>query len=90
MENIFFCLQNVVPESSMECGPYEPISANEIDSLKMCDVEQDTINYHNHDTIGLIAIDENGNIAAGTSTNGLKHKIPGYNVTYKNEKYKTN
>jgi N4-(beta-N-acetylglucosaminyl)-L-asparaginase len=31
----------------------------------------------NHDTIGMIAIDENGNIVAGTSTNGANHKIPG-------------
>jgi len=31
----------------------------------------------NHDTIGIVAIDHNGNIAAGTSTNGAKFKIPG-------------
>lgn len=61
----------------MECGPYEPISRNEIDSMNTISYSNHTINYHNHDTIGMIAIDENGNIAAGTSTNGLKHKIPG-------------
>ena len=31
----------------------------------------------NHDTIGMVAIDENGKVAAGTSTNGASHKIPG-------------
>lgn len=32
----------------------------------------------NHDTIGMVAIDKNGDIGAGTSTNGAKFKIPGY------------
>lgn len=31
----------------------------------------------NHDTIGMVAIDSNGDIACGTSTNGLTFKIPG-------------
>jgi isoaspartyl peptidase/L-asparaginase-like protein (Ntn-hydrolase superfamily) len=30
-----------------------------------------------HDTIGMIALDADGNMAAGTSTNGLQFKIPG-------------
>ncbi|KOS22455.1 putative isoaspartyl peptidase/L-asparaginase 3 [Escovopsis weberi] len=30
-----------------------------------------------HDTLSLIAIDARGNIAAGTTTNGAAHKIPG-------------
>ena len=30
-----------------------------------------------HDTIGMIALDSNGNIACGTSTNGATYKIPG-------------
>lgn len=36
------------------------------------------VDRFNHDTIGMVAIDSNGDIAAGTSTNGAKHKIPGY------------
>jgi len=32
----------------------------------------------NHDTIGMIVIDSEGHIVAGTSTNGANHKIPGY------------
>lgn len=35
------------------------------------------INEHNHDTIGVVAIDSNGDISAATSTNGAIHKIPG-------------
>lgn len=27
---------------------------------------------------GMIAIDQAGHVAAGTSTNGLSHKVPGY------------
>ena len=31
-----------------------------------------------HDTIGMVAIDSRGRMAAGTSTNGAANKIPGY------------
>ena len=30
-----------------------------------------------HDTIGMVALDVNGRMATGTSTNGARHKIPG-------------
>ena len=30
-----------------------------------------------HDTIGMLALDSNGNIACGTTTNGCSYKIPG-------------
>ena len=30
-----------------------------------------------HDTIGMIAIQANGSIACGTTTNGASHKVPG-------------
>lgn len=63
-------LKNVVPDPRESCGPYEPLDYN--------DVER-TVQFgsKNHDTIGMIACDRNGNIAAGTSTNGARHKIPG-------------
>ncbi len=35
------------------------------------------VDTQNHDTIGMVVIDDGGNIAAGTSTNGATHKIPG-------------
>lgn len=58
----------------MSCGPYTPLSENSIRKY----VEYDSIfDAHSHDTIGMIVIDKTGNIAAGTSTNGARHKIPG-------------
>lgn len=58
------------------CGPYTPILENCIDYYK--EYKQKLwLNSGNHDTISMIVIDRNGKIAAGTSTNGLKHKIPG-------------
>jgi N4-(beta-N-acetylglucosaminyl)-L-asparaginase len=35
------------------------------------------INIENHDTVGLLAMDQNGNIAGGCSTSGLAYKIHG-------------
>lgn len=65
---------NVVPDPGKSCGPYEK-KALAVDQ----GVERETIlvDESNHDTIGMVVIDKNGNIAAGTSTNGLTFKIPG-------------
>lgn len=67
--------KNVVPDPKTSCGPY---SANDIvDNLQR---EKEAVSYtneENHDTIGVIAIDKKGHIAAGTSTNGARNKIPG-------------
>ncbi len=35
--------------------------------------------------LGMIVLDQDGHVAAGTSTNGLTHKVPGY-VEYVNVK----
>lgn len=35
------------------------------------------ISRQNHDTIGMVALDKFGNLAAGTSTNGASHKVAG-------------
>jgi N4-(beta-N-acetylglucosaminyl)-L-asparaginase len=35
------------------------------------------ISKENHDTIGMVALDKFGNLAAGTSTNGASHKVAG-------------
>ncbi|KAM9192961.1 N(4)-(beta-N-acetylglucosaminyl)-L-asparaginase [Mergus octosetaceus] len=64
--------KNVVPDSSKSCGPYK--------RLEKVICEKWTIsqrNVHNHDTIGMVVIGENGTVASGTSTNGGVHKIPG-------------
>lgn len=34
----------------------------------------------------MIAIDQGGHVAAGTSTNGLTHKVPGYAELHKKHK----
>ena len=38
---------------------------------------QDAFMQHPHDTVGAVAIDRNGNIAAATSTGGTANKLPG-------------
>lgn len=66
---------NVLPKPEMSCGPYEPINR---ELLKDSDNKiRPVFDEGNHDTIGMLVIDKNGNIAAGTSTNGASHKIPG-------------
>ncbi|XP_031626450.1 N(4)-(Beta-N-acetylglucosaminyl)-L-asparaginase [Contarinia nasturtii] len=64
---------NVQPDSTRFCGPYEPTMANSVYG----NMGNNEFNSQNHDTIGMIAIDSDGNIAAGTSTNGARFKIPG-------------
>lgn len=59
-----------------ECGPYNitlptrELSVNHRDKLFAADVS-------NHDTIGIITRDAQGNMACGTSTNGANHKVAG-------------
>lgn len=65
---------NVMPNPSTSCGPYEPV--NEFQKRTVNDIDS-FFSTGNHDTIGMIVIDVEGNIAAGTSTNGASHKIPG-------------
>jgi N4-(beta-N-acetylglucosaminyl)-L-asparaginase len=68
--------QNVKPDPTKFCGPYKPytsIARKQGHNPKHRSVFSDK----NHDTIGMVAIDTEGRIAAGTSTNGLKFKIPG-------------
>ncbi|XP_050522065.1 N(4)-(Beta-N-acetylglucosaminyl)-L-asparaginase-like [Daktulosphaira vitifoliae] len=64
---------NVTPNPEIKCGPYKPHTLRTLKSKSSGSV----INRFNHDTIGVVAIDNRGNIAAGTSTNGAKFKIPG-------------
>lgn len=69
---------NVSPDPETSCGPYQPNLENSVTD-KLNEKYYSVIGYgkYNHDTIGMIVIDRTGNIAAGTSTNGAKHKIPG-------------
>lgn len=63
--------KNVFPDPSKSCGPYKPRAM-----LKQNKRAQHA-NTRSHDTIGMIALDQDGHMAAGTSTNGLTHKVPG-------------
>ncbi|XP_046852184.1 N(4)-(Beta-N-acetylglucosaminyl)-L-asparaginase-like isoform X2 [Xenia sp. Carnegie-2017] len=65
--------KNVQPDPKESCGPYKPIKRLKCDEGE----EDDSIDNNNHDTIGMIVIDKFGRIAAGTTTNGLNHKISG-------------
>uniref|UniRef100_A0A8R1XT07 N(4)-(beta-N-acetylglucosaminyl)-L-asparaginase n=1 Tax=Onchocerca volvulus TaxID=6282 RepID=A0A8R1XT07_ONCVO len=64
--------KNVLPNPNKFCGPYKPA----IGKNKFI-YSQSQVNRRNHDTIGMIIIDSENNIAAGTSTNGANHKVPG-------------
>ena len=68
---------NVSPDPMEMCGPYTP---SETRSFKQKRFNRN-VSEKSHDTIGMIAIDSRGDMAAGTSTNGANHKIAGY-VTY--------
>lgn len=63
--------QDVSPDPKTNCGPYTP------NTQSTKDTKVGPFNSKNHDTIGMIVIDETGHIIAGTSTNGANHKIAG-------------
>lgn len=52
------------------CGPYEVVSRPPLGEGK-------TEMGEGHDTISMVAISRDGGMAAGTSTNGAAHKVPG-------------
>ncbi|XP_031564965.1 N(4)-(Beta-N-acetylglucosaminyl)-L-asparaginase-like isoform X2 [Actinia tenebrosa] len=66
--------QNVVPDPIKSCGPYKPVKEKRVQNL---DKTNHDIDENNHDTIGMVVIDADGNMAGGTSTNGASHKVPG-------------
>ena len=66
--------QNMTPDPKTSCGPYRP---NPRTTIRRNIPSKQNIDVNNHDTIGIIAIDSQGNVAAGASTNGLTYKIPG-------------
>lgn len=63
--------KNVFPDPSKQCGPYKPCTTVKDQQTRW------HANVHSHDTIGMIAMDQAGHVAAGTSTNGMTHKVPG-------------
>lgn len=63
--------KNVLPDPTESCGPYKPASTRKKGRT------EPNIDIHTHDTIGMIVIGQDGHVAAGTSTNGANHKVPG-------------
>jgi len=63
----------MVPNPQNSCGPYTPATHRDENQQR----RGKDIHSENHDTIGMLVIDNEGHIASGTSTNGLRHKIPG-------------
>lgn len=59
---------NVQPDPSSSCGPYVPQSLSSASNFA---------HQASHDTLSLIALHHDGSMAAGTTTNGASHKIPG-------------
>ena len=74
---VFFLtkLQNVSPDPKKSCGPYQPTESTRL--LQENSRNDKGIGYLNHDTIGMVAVDKNGHVVSGTTTNGLNHKVPG-------------
>jgi N4-(beta-N-acetylglucosaminyl)-L-asparaginase len=81
---------DVAPNASLACGPYVPLGAYASSSTSAASSaaatgastrkrsgQPDAVAYVGHDTISQIAITSSGVMAAGTSTNGASHKVPG-------------
>lgn len=64
----------MIPDPSKSCGPYKPEISNKLPDRP---IKPQTGKYFQHDTIGIVLVDENGDISAGTTTNGASHKVPG-------------
>lgn len=71
--------RNVWPSPSKNCGPYKPLDKKRLSEQEQV-VQRNNphVSAKSHDTIGMLVLDSNGNIAGGTSTNGASHKLPGY------------
>lgn len=68
---ILLCIGNVHHDSQQQLsGQQLPLQHREVVQV----VEEDN---SSHDTIGVICLDHDGHLAAGTSTSGWKFKIPG-------------
>ena len=64
---------NVSPDAEKSCGPYKPLPDKPYKQQRF----NENVSAKSHDTIGMIAINSAGDMAAGTSTNGANHKVPG-------------
>ncbi|KAH7703063.1 Protein R04B3.2 [Aphelenchoides avenae] len=69
--------KNVEPNPREACGPYKPLSPAPTYAFHAGNEVNNDISSSNHDTIGIVVIDGDANVSAGTSTNGARNKVPG-------------
>ncbi|XP_076435841.1 N(4)-(beta-N-acetylglucosaminyl)-L-asparaginase-like [Babylonia areolata] len=69
--------QNVTPDPRSSCGPYRPLAKRGRGVLGARGRGSAAVGPDNHDTIGMVVVDEGSHVMAGTSTNGMNHKVPG-------------
>ena len=71
--------QSLVKQLTKEGKPIPPRPAGVPPEGKVVPVAQleESVDSHLYGTTGVVALDRNGNIAAGTSTGGLQGKMPG-------------
>ena len=66
-----------MPNPQENCGPYRPLKANQLSSEQRITSDLVHVGEGNHDTIGMIVLDADGQLAVGGTTNGMDHKVPG-------------
>ena len=75
----------MTPDPKTSCGPYKP-SDSKVDRDKSVGgakygnsymYRRSRVSKTNHDTIGLVAVDMDGHVVSGATTNGMNHKVPG-------------
>lgn len=72
--------QNVTPDPAESCGPYAPASTTGSSGRGQAAQAAEGPGWPlrgGHDTIAMLAVDASGSVAAGCSTNGAIHKVPG-------------
>lgn len=69
--------RNVLPDPRKSCGPYYPADEDSLGNCEHFKTQLYDAGKFHHDTIGMVVVDKNGDIACGTSTNGAIYKIPG-------------
>ena len=81
--------ENVAPDPRTHCGPYSPVPpeagrvarrlgpSHQRSSAARGIGSTERGGQRSHDTIAMVAINAAGSLAAGTSTNGANHKVPG-------------
>lgn len=79
-----FKAENIITENSkkdwqkwLKTAKYEPISNIENQLYDKAAPEKLPGNQYNHDTIGMLALDANGNLAGACTTSGMAYKLHG-------------